>query len=122
MNKTMLNSTKLLGVTILLTASTGLLAVESVTSTATVTVQNSFTFAETSPIDFGTIRAKAVATGTTNGAPLDITGAGVDVAILVLLSSDGTSSVTDGATASVQGLVPGAAGVYSISGVAPFSS
>ncbi|PKF61168.1 hypothetical protein CW745_11070 [Psychromonas sp. psych-6C06] len=124
MNKTLLTTTKLLGVTVLLSATTSAVAVESVTSTATVTVQNAFTFSEGAALDFGTIRAAAVAAGdATNGSDTGASGGTTpDVASLTLASIDAGTSIVDGATAAIQILTPGTAGTYTIAGVAPYST
>lgn len=98
---------------VLMLASAGQVAAETVTSTATATVQNAFTLAETAALDFGTFRA-------TNDETV-----AAEVATLVRPANAATaSSSTNGATglAVIQSLIEGAPGGYSVSGVANFST
>ncbi|PKG37796.1 hypothetical protein [Psychromonas sp. Urea-02u-13] len=84
---------------------------------ATVKVQNAFTLDHPTALDFGTIRAKAVVTST--GADNVVGG---DFSTITLASIDGVSTVSAvGATAIMQTLIPGTAGIFTIAGVAPFS-
>ena len=124
MKNKILNTTKLLGVTALFSLSANVMAVETVISTATVTVQNAFTFSETSPIDFGTIRVTPTLLGTALGSDVTINtvAAAIDTAVFTLASATGATTVVAGVTASGQTLIPGAAGVYTIAGVSPFAS
>ena len=122
MDNKLRTTTKLLGVTALLAVTTNALAVESVTSTATVTVQNSFTFTESSAIDFGTIRAAASPTGdATNGSDTEAKPT-EDVATLIVASANSATTTTSGTNAIIQELLPAAAGVYTVAGVAPYSN
>jgi hypothetical protein len=77
-------------------------------ATATVTIQNAFTLVETTPINFGTLRAFHDQTGTTNIASLILTPAG-------------TSSITEVGTAKMTSLVPATPGLFSVTGAAPFT-
>ena len=95
-----------------LLVSAGHVAAETVTSTATATVQNAFTLAEVTALDFGTFRA----TNTT----VALGG----VATLVRPANAATASSTSATTgaAKIQSLVEGAPGEYTVSGVAGFST
>lgn len=101
--------TALVSVSLLAAVSTNTLAQAPVVSEATVTVQNTFAFAETTAISFGTIRATATASGAT-------------VATYVV-SGDGTTTVpaSGGAPAAISELTAGTPGEYAISGAAPFA-
>ncbi|MCP4320540.1 MAG: hypothetical protein GY787_01515 [Alteromonadales bacterium] len=101
--------TKILGVTFVLSASASTFA-QTVNSTVTVGVQNAFTVTETTPLDFGTVRATADATNAANFA-------------LLVLSPNGT--YTPGAAvgaSAISSLVPGTAGEFAISGAASFTN
>ena len=96
----------------LLLVSAAQVSAETVTSTATATVQNAFTLAEVSALDFGTFRA-------TND-----TAASAETATLTRPADPSASSTTTNGTtdlAALQSLVEGAPGEYTISGVANFS-
>ncbi|MFQ3197265.1 MAG: hypothetical protein ACI81A_000971 [Paraglaciecola sp.] len=98
---------------VLMLASAGQSAAETVTSTASAVVQNAFVLAEISALDFGTFRAKNDVAAT------------VEVATLVRPADAAlSSSTTNGATglAAIQSLIEGAPGEYSISGVAGFAT
>lgn len=81
---------------------------ETVNSTATVTVQNTFNLLEVAPISFGTVRAVGDATGTTNIATYTV-------------KADGSNEpVTEVGAAKLTVLAPGTRGEYSVDGAAPF--
>ncbi|TMM43114.1 hypothetical protein FCS21_13365 [Colwellia ponticola] len=81
---------------------------ESITANASVTVQNSFTLAETTPLSFGTV----VAIANDNTAP--------DLATLVVSATSGTADVaTQGTVASLVAISPGTPATFTVSGAAP---
>jgi hypothetical protein len=77
-------------------------------ATATVTIQNAFILVETTPINFGTLRAFHDSAG------------GTDIASLVLTPS-GTSSIVEAGVAKMTSLVPATPGLFSVTGAAPFT-
>lgn len=92
----------------LLTVSAASQAQETVTSQATVTVQNAFVLTEVTPLSFGTIRAAAQADGANVAS--------------ITVNADGTPSANDSDNnAAITIISPGARGEYSVSGTAPFS-
>tara|TARA_R110002167_G_scaffold348055_2_gene559223 strand:- start:5681 stop:6283 length:603 start_codon:yes stop_codon:yes gene_type:complete len=99
--------TKILGATFILVSSNVALAATAA-GTATVTVQNTFTLTETTALSFGTIRAKADATGSTNIAAL-------------VLDPDGSTTVTAAGDAEITALTPATAGVFTVAGAASFT-
>jgi hypothetical protein len=82
---------------------------ESVNSTATVTVQNTFNLLEVAPISFGTIRAVGDATGGTN------------IATLTVKADGSVEPVVEAGVAKITVLAPGARGEYSVDGAAAFT-
>ncbi|MFT6330210.1 MAG: hypothetical protein ACJAYN_002150 [Bermanella sp.] len=98
-------------------AATALLAssaafAETVTSTATVTVQNAFTLAEVVPLNFGSLRvtqpgAQATATPTFITLPVDGSA---------MIATDGNAS------ASMTAITQGTIAEYAISNAAPFTN
>jgi hypothetical protein len=83
---------------------------ETVTSSATVTVQNAFNLTETAAINFGTLRA----TG-------DGSGATPSVATVTIKADNSSVPPTSPGTAELSVITPGSRGEYAVSGAAPFS-
>ncbi|MFC3120367.1 hypothetical protein [Agaribacter flavus] len=107
----------------LATCSSLTMAQETVNSTATVIVQNAFTLAETTPIDFGTLRvtqgaAQTVTAGSATLTYVTIPGDGSPVTTQTGTTAGGSAS-TDGQTSSI---VDGAPAEYAITGAAPFTA
>ncbi|MCA1929494.1 hypothetical protein, partial [Rheinheimera sp.] len=82
---------------------------ETVPSTASVTVQNTFTLAQVQALTFGTIRAVADPAGTQLGSIV----VSPNPAIAQTASTNGTN-------ASAQVITAGSAGQFSVTGAAPF--
>lgn len=108
----------------LITCSAMSTAQETVTSTATVTVQNAFDLSEVAALSFGTLRATQ---------DLDITGSSsgtVSTAAVYAVSSNGTANVVTPAVVSspadvasaLSELVAGTPGEYAIANAAPFTN
>jgi hypothetical protein len=104
--------TKILGATLVLTASsyTSNALAASVNSTATTTVQNAFVLTEDTALDFGTVRATQDASGGTN------------ISKLKLSSSDGTITLTadPAGTSTLSQLSAGSVGQFTVSGAAAY--
>ena len=99
--------TKVLSATLLTVVSTHSLAATA-PSTATVTVQNTFTLTEDTALSFGTVRATADPAGTHIGE--------------LALAADGTGTAsTTGANASMTELLAGSQGQFTVSNAAPFT-
>jgi hypothetical protein len=93
--------------TSLVLASSVAIAVETVSSTASVTVQNAFDLSETTALSFGTIRATFVSTGTQ---------------ATILLNPDGTRVPTNTASSSSMAvLVPGEPAEFAIANASSFT-
>lgn len=84
---------------------------ETVPSTASVTVQNTFTLAQVQALTFGTIRAVADPAGTQLGSIV----VSPNPAIAQTASTNGTN-------ASAQVITAGSAGQFSVTGAAPFAN
>jgi hypothetical protein len=110
----------------LITCSAVSTAQESVTSTATVTVQNAFDLTEVAPLTFGTLRASQ---------NLQIDGGSgaetVSTEATYVVKSDGTANITTAsvlsggganATSALSELTAGTPGEYSIANAAPFTN
>lgn len=94
-------------------------AQENVSSTATVTVSNAFTFQEVAAIDFGTVRLQYTHDTTNDfsvAASFKINADGSPSTQVAGVDSVGTSE------ASFTEILPGTAAEYSITGAAPFTS
>jgi hypothetical protein len=104
--------TKILGATFVLVSSNSVLAETIPAATATVTVQNAFTFLNPTPLDFGTIRATADTSGTNNFATLTLTPTATTATV--------ASSAVNGGAA-VSSLVDGTQASFTVSGAAPFT-
>ena len=102
-----------------LTALSGSYAMaETASGTASVTVSNAFTLAETTPLTFGTIRAQvSSADGTTqNVVTMTLPANGTNPSVAE--TTAGTGNTTD---ASINIITPGTPGTFSISNAAPNS-
>lgn len=82
------------------------IAQETITSQASITVQNAFNLAENAPISFGTVTVKQ---GATNQSTY-------------VIQPDGTATPSAGADATFTVITPGTAGQYAIDSAAPFTS
>lgn len=102
--------TKILGATFVLVSSNSVFAEQVTTATVTTTVQNAFTLVETTPLNFGTVRAVADNTGAANIAILTLSPAGAIVP---------TAGVANSALTSLGGAN---AGVFTVSGAASFTN
>jgi hypothetical protein len=96
--------------TALMFTSSAAFAESVTTATVTATVQNAFTLVETTPLDFGTVRAVADNTGALNIAILTLTPAGA----ITPTAGVGTSAMTS--------LSGGTAGVFTVTGAASFTN
>jgi hypothetical protein len=98
------------GASILMFASSTVFAETVTTATVSTTVQNAFTLVETTPLSFGTLRAKNDNTNVANFATLTIAPTGV----LTPGAQVGASRLTS--------LSGGTAGVFTVSGAAAFTN
>lgn len=105
-------NSKLLISLVAATCTASAIAAESVTSTATVVVQNAFVLTENQALNFGTIRAKADTSGSTTAS--------------LIIPADGSAhSVTrTGAVAqsNIIEITAGAPATYSVSSAAPLTN
>ncbi|MEM0909989.1 MAG: hypothetical protein AAGJ37_03385 [Pseudomonadota bacterium] len=99
-----------LAVTTVLLASSSVANAEIASDSATVTVQNAFTLASTTAIDFGTLRVSQP-------------NAQTNLSTYTELSVDGTQTATDGdANASMTVITSGTPGRFDVTGAAPFNN
>jgi hypothetical protein len=96
------------GVALSLFSSSNAYAESVTTATATVIVQNAFSLVESTPINFGTVRAVADPLGGTNFASL-------------ILAPAGTTTVADAGNSAMTALSPATAGLFTITGAAAFT-
>lgn len=90
---------------------------ETATGTASVTVSNAFTLAQTTPLTFGTIRAQVSSTdGTPNVVTMTLPANGTNPSVAETVA--GTGNTTD---ASINIITPGTPGTFSVSAAAPNS-
>lgn len=82
---------------------------ETVTSAATVTVQNAFNLTETSAINFGTLRATGDASG------------GGNIATVTIKADASTAVPTTSGNAELSVITPGNRGEYAVTGAAAFA-
>lgn len=99
--------TKILGATFVLVSSNFVLAETVSDASVSVTVQNAFSLVETTALSFGSVRAIAQADG-------------ANVAFLTL-DPDGSTTTTPDGTAAITALTAATAGVFTVSGAAPFT-
>jgi hypothetical protein len=101
---------------VLLASSSYVSAQQTANGTATVTVQNAFTLANTQSIDFGTLRVTKTGTGALDNANTAFT----------TLNVDGTQTETSGVNGAnattITVITPGTPGRIDITGAAPFTS
>lgn len=103
------NSVKLAVVAVsVMSAASAVVAQETISSTATVTISNAFTLAEVTPLTFGSFRLSA-SSGSTDTATIEV-------------ANDGTTEVTATGNTSGTVLTDGTLGEYTISGAAPFTN
>ena len=105
-------NSKLLISLVAATCTASAIAAESVTSTATVVVQNAFVLTENQALNFGTIRAKADTSGSTTAS--------------LIIPADGSAhSVTRTGTEAQSNIIEitaGAPATYSVSSAAPLTN
>lgn len=105
-------NSKLLISLVAATCTASAIAAESVTSTATVVVQNAFVLTENQALNFGTIRAKADTSGSTTAS--------------LIIPADGSAhSVTRTGTIAQSNIIEitaGAPATYSVSSAAPLTN
>lgn len=90
-------------------------AAQTFTGSATVTVQNTFNFAEDSGIDFGTIRAQIGSNDNTNVNIMTLTLPADGSNPTVAITTNGDSS----RQSTLNIITPGTPGMFSVSGAAP---
>ena len=104
-----------LAVSSVLLASSATVQAEQVSGTATVTVQNAFTLASTTAIDFGTLRVTSTGVAANTATPG-----------FTSLSVDGTQTATNGVNGgdqvTISVIAPGTPGRIDVTGAAPFTN
>lgn len=118
------NTLKVIVASSLIAGAVSVVAQETVTSTATVTVSNAFDLVETQPITFGTITAigynyQSTGNSGTLQARVTIPATGAGATSGTVGAADTDPGDTD---SSISILTPGQRGLYDISNAAPFTA